>query len=177
MLIQTLSLKKNEFENAVCKMAAILSWVQYVNSLRPSAAYMRKLSNHHWIRKWLVAWSAPSHYLNRCWSIVNCMLRNFSEILIQIHKLSFKKIPLKMSSGKMAAILSRPQCVKPTTAGPAHYGPKRGHHCICKWLGKHRWHKHYTNLPKIGSSLIWRHTTVAIECTTKIWRQCGQYGP
>ena len=37
---------------------------------------------------------------------------NFSEILIEIHSFSFKKMNLKMSSGKMAAILSRPQCVK-----------------------------------------------------------------
>ena len=37
---------------------------------------------------------------------------NFSEILIEIHTSSFKKLHLKMSSGKPAAILSRPQCVK-----------------------------------------------------------------
>ena len=37
---------------------------------------------------------------------------NFREILIEIHAFSFKKMPLKMSSGKSAAILSWPQCVK-----------------------------------------------------------------
>ena len=37
---------------------------------------------------------------------------NFSEMLIEIHTFSLKKIHLKMSSGKMTAILSRPQCVK-----------------------------------------------------------------
>ena len=26
---------------------------------------------HHWFRWWLVAYSAPSHYLNQCWLIVN----------------------------------------------------------------------------------------------------------
>ena len=31
--------------------------------------------DHHWFRKWLVAWSAPSHYLNQCWNIVNWILR------------------------------------------------------------------------------------------------------
>ena len=36
---------------------------------------------------------------------------NFSEILIEIHTFSFKKMHLKTSSGKMAAILSQPQCV------------------------------------------------------------------
>ena len=36
---------------------------------------------------------------------------NFSEILSEIHTLSFKKMYLKMSSGKPAAILSRPRYV------------------------------------------------------------------
>ena len=36
---------------------------------------------------------------------------NFSEILIRIQTFSFKKMHLKMSSAKMASILSRPQCV------------------------------------------------------------------
>ena len=31
---------------------------------------------HHWFRYWLVAWSAPSHYLNQCWIIVNWTLSN-----------------------------------------------------------------------------------------------------
>ena len=35
---------------------------------------------------------------------------NFSEILIAMQILSFKKTHLKMSSGKKAAVLSRPQC-------------------------------------------------------------------
>ena len=30
----------------------------------------------HWFRLWLVAYSAPSHYLNQCWIIVNWTLRN-----------------------------------------------------------------------------------------------------
>ena len=36
---------------------------------------------------------------------------NFSGIIIEIYRFSFKKMHLKMPSGKMAAILSRPQCV------------------------------------------------------------------
>ena len=27
--------------------------------------------SQHWFRWWLVAWSAPSHYLNQCWNIVD----------------------------------------------------------------------------------------------------------
>ena len=45
-------------------------------TLRPSDAYMRQQSNHHCFRQWLVAWSAPSHYLNQCWIIVDWTLRN-----------------------------------------------------------------------------------------------------
>ena len=37
---------------------------------------------------------------------------NFSEILIEIHALSFRKMYLKAVVWIMAAILSRPQCVK-----------------------------------------------------------------
>ena len=33
-------------------------------------------SSQHWFRWWLVAYSAPSHYLNQCWVIVNWTLRN-----------------------------------------------------------------------------------------------------
>ena len=33
-------------------------------------------SSQHWFRLWLVAFSAPSHYLNKCWDIVNYTIRN-----------------------------------------------------------------------------------------------------
>ena len=46
------------------------------NLLRPSDAYMHQETNHHWFRKWLVAWLAPSHYLNQCWNIINWTLGN-----------------------------------------------------------------------------------------------------
>ena len=36
----------------------------------------------HWFRQWLVAWSAPSHYLKQWWNIINwtSIGINFSEI-------------------------------------------------------------------------------------------------
>ena len=49
---------------------------QWVNSLRPSDAYMSQWTNHHWFIYWLVAWTAPSHHLNQCWNMVNWTLRN-----------------------------------------------------------------------------------------------------
>ena len=48
------------------------------------------------IRYWLVAYSAPSHYLNQCWHIVYLTTRNnFSEIRIEIQNSSFMKMHLK----------------------------------------------------------------------------------
>ena len=33
-------------------------------------------SGQHWFRYWLVAYSAPSHYLNQCWDIINWAIGN-----------------------------------------------------------------------------------------------------
>ena len=72
-------------------------------------SYVRKL-DHHCFKKWLVAYSAPSHYLNHCGNIVNCNPRNFNEILVEIHTFSFTKIHLKMSSGKCGHFVSASMC-------------------------------------------------------------------
>ena len=48
--------------------------------------------------------SAPSHYLNQCWNIVNCTPRN--KLQWNVNWISYKKIHLKMSSGKW-----RPFCL------------------------------------------------------------------
>ena len=68
------------------------------NSLMPSDAYMSPQTKHHWFRQWLVAWPAPSHYLNQYWNIVNWTLENGDQNVVL----------------KMVAIMSRPQCVKKT---------------------------------------------------------------
>ena len=89
-----------------------------INSLRPSDACMRWYKYQHWFRWWLVAWSAPSHYLNQWWNIVNCTLRNKlqwnfnwnSNIFIQEYALEYVVC-------EMASILSRPQCVYHITDG------------------------------------------------------------
>ena len=62
----------------------------------------------------LVAWTAPSHYLNQCSNIVDWTLRNKlqwnlcrnSNIFIQEN--TFESVVCEVAS-----ILSRPQCVKP----------------------------------------------------------------
>ena len=85
-------------------------WV--VNSLRPSDAYMRQQIYHHWFRYWLVAWTAQSHYLNQCLNIINCTLRNKRQWnLNQNWYIFIQENGFENVVWKMAAILSRPQCV------------------------------------------------------------------
>ena len=62
---------------------------------------------NHWVRLWLVTWSAPSHYLNQCWDIVNWTLRNKLQwTLNRNSNLFIQENHLKVSSAKW-----RPFCV------------------------------------------------------------------
>ena len=85
----------------------------YFNLLRPSDAYMHQQINQHWFRQLLIAWLVTSYYLNQCWDIVNWNLRNKLQwnfnwnSYIFIEENAFVNV-----IWKMAAILSRPQCVK-----------------------------------------------------------------
>ena len=75
--IPTFSLKKMHLKVFVCKMAAILSWPQCVNSLWISGA-----------RVWqgtgllLAHIMAPNHYLRQCWLIISHALWHLSEGII-----------------------------------------------------------------------------------------------
>ena len=63
---------------------------------------------HHLFRWWLVACSAPSHYLNKCWFTINWTTRNTFQWNLNRNFIIFiQQKHLKMSSAKMAAILSR----------------------------------------------------------------------
>ena len=85
-------------------------WI--LNSLRPSDAYMHRLTNHHWFRQWLVAWTAPSHSLNQCWNIVNWTLRNKLQWNFNRNSYIFiQENALENVVCEMASILPRPQCV------------------------------------------------------------------
>ena len=103
---------------------------------------MRQQTNHHWFRQWLVAWTAPSHYLNQCRNILNLTPRNklqwnfnrYSNIFIQEN-------PFQNVVWKMAAILSRPQCVN---TGNSHawkmvFILKRDKRCQRSFLTCDRW--------------------------------------
>ena len=80
------------------------------NSLSPRDALMRLQINQHWFRQRLVAWTAPSNYLDQCLNIVNSTLRNKFQWNLNrnfFHENAFENVVWKMST-----ILSRPQCGK-----------------------------------------------------------------
>ena len=62
-------------------------------------------SGQHWFRYWLVAYSAPSHYVNHFWFIVNWILSNKLQWHISqntkcsIHKNAFEKVVGEMNGG------------------------------------------------------------------------------
>ena len=67
----------------------------------------------YWFRWWLVAWSAPSHYLNRCLNIVNWTLRNKLQWKLKRNSyIFFQDNAFENIVCETAGILSRPQCVK-----------------------------------------------------------------
>ena len=74
-------------------------------------AYTNFVKSLIW-KVWLVAWSAPSHYLNQCWNIVNRTIRNkkqwnfYLNSNIFVHENAYENVVWKM-----VAILSRPECV------------------------------------------------------------------
>ena len=79
-----------------------------VNSLGPSDAYIRQKTNHHYSSD---NGLAPGRRQAIIWTIAGILLigplgTNFSELIIEIHTFSFKKMQLKMSSGKW-----RPFCL------------------------------------------------------------------
>ena len=64
----------------------------------PDIAYMRQWTGPA-VREWLVAYSAPIHYLNQCRNIVNLTLRNkFQRNFNQNINFSFTKMHVKISA-------------------------------------------------------------------------------
>ena len=74
---------------------------------------MSQWTNHFWFRYWLIAWSAPSHYLNQWWNSVNWTLKNKLQWNFSRYSYIFiKDGAFENVVWKMADILSRPQCAK-----------------------------------------------------------------
>ena len=61
----------------------------------------------------VIAWPAPSHYLNQCWNIVNLTLRNKLQWnLNRNSNICIQENLFESVDCETASILSRPQCVK-----------------------------------------------------------------
>ena len=59
-----------------------------------------------------IAWTAPSHYLNQCWNIIDWTLRNTLQWnLSRNYNIFIQENVFESVVCEMAAILSRPQCV------------------------------------------------------------------
>ena len=70
------------------------AWMSWLITPK-SHIYINELG-HHWSGLWLVACSAPSHYLNQCWLLsIGLLGTYFSEIWIRILSFSIKKIEWK----------------------------------------------------------------------------------
>ena len=80
-----------------------------LNPFRPSNAYMRQKTNHHWFRHWLVAWTAPSHFLNQFWNIVNWNLRN--KLQWNLNRTSYIFIQENAFKKCMSSRIWRPFCL------------------------------------------------------------------
>ena len=80
-------------------------------------AYMCQWSNHHWFIKCLSPRRQAIIWTNAGILLIRPFETNFSGILIKIHTFSFKKIHLKMSSGKW-----RPFCLGLNVLNRIEYG-------------------------------------------------------
>ena len=86
-------------------------------------------SGKHWFRLWLVAYSAPSHYLNQCCIIVNWNLRDkFQWKFNQYSKFFIRENAFENVVCEMAAILSRERWLKVVTVAVSV-----GFGCVIGW--------------------------------------------
>ena len=75
---------------------------------RVTHIYVSKVGHH-----WLSWWAAPSHHLNRCRNIVNWTLENKLQWNLNRHLyILIQENAFEIVVRELAAILSRPQCVK-----------------------------------------------------------------
>ena len=75
-----LNLQKTNFIDKIISNQIALSLIIFLHSKKGAGRFTHLLlmlhiwvskMGQHWFRYWLVACLAPSHYLNRCWLIVN----------------------------------------------------------------------------------------------------------
>ena len=84
--------------------------------LGPDDAYMVSTLGQHCFRQWLVACSAPDHWLNQCWLDINSTLRNkFQWNLNQNTEFFFHNHAFEVVVCQLSAILFRLQCFYKTS--------------------------------------------------------------
>ena len=110
--------------------------------------------NHHWFRKWLVAWTAPSHYLNQCWNIVYWTLRNkHLWIFDRNSNIFIQEGALQNVACEMVSILSRPQC--DTWCSKYQYIYRAGYRCSDHSTSIRLWNYYPQLQAKISSAFPW----------------------
>ena len=133
--------EENAFENVVWKMASIFLGLNVLTHWGRVPHNIRQLDNHPWFRQWLVAWSAPSHFLNQCWNIVN-------------YSTHVKTILFAMLSAPPTHSAGAPS-TGPTQLGWLHTGasrqPQRGRiFCLFAFDSAPEWHRRSSSTKKIN---------------------------
>ena len=88
---------------------------------------------------WLVACSTPSHYLNQCWLIANCILENNFQWNIDPNTTtSIQENWFENIVGKMSSIFFWPQCATLQWRHNGHNGVSnhQPYHCLLSCLFK-----------------------------------------
>ena len=91
--------QKSKIEDYIFEITLRSTRGQWVNSSRQSGGYIHQYITPTGINDGISSFGPPE---------TSC-----SEILTEIHQFSYKKMNLKMTSAKMAAILSWPESVRP----------------------------------------------------------------
>ena len=118
----------------------------------------------------IIGWDnglSPIHNLNKCWNINLTIRHNLSEILMEIHISSFKKIHLQMAS-----VRCRPFCLGLNV----FKGAKQGVHMALVfraqyWVGRNL-HKHILNR-SLFITTSWNENTFPI--TGLLWRKSNNH--
>ena len=92
-----------------CNLQIEMSY--FTNNIKDNCTLINWGRVMHICASWLT-WSVPSHYLNQCWNIVNCNLRNKHQWNLNRNSYIFiQENAFENVVWKMTAILSRPQCL------------------------------------------------------------------
>ena len=106
--------------------------------------------DHHCFRSRLVACTAPSHYLNQCWIIVNWTLRNKLQCNLNRNSNIFiQENAFESDVCETAAILSRPQCVNSLCPSDATWRHRSG-----STLAHGAWRHQAITWSKVGLSTV-----------------------